>query len=164
MLTDLSPRHLVQVAKELDTNPLDLVRVLSRKNRMQGLVQLSAEDVAAVRSEGGFAPTWIGQASLPDDSNSVRQHIRAALQWLLAQDVGESEGTRIDNLWRGMDETCREGIRASVLYLAEQGVVALLVHPLGLRVAVLNAGQERVKALVDGADDDELWTAYREEG
>jgi len=164
MLTDLSPRHLVQVAKELDADPLDLVRVLSRKNRMQGPVQLSAEDVAAVRAEGGFAPIWIDQASLPDDSDSVRQHIRAALQWLLEQDVDGSEGTRIDNLWRGMDDACREGIRASIFFLAEQEVVSLMMHPLGLRVAVSNSGQARVKALVDGADDDELWTAYREEG
>lgn len=158
MPSELIPKNLVGAAQALDSDPVELVRVMTRLGRMQGHLTLSDDALASIRAEGSFEPAWLADATLPDDSDPGRQHARAALLWLAAREDESSSGTRVENLWRGMDPDAVEAVRVVIDHVAAEGLVTVTRSSVGTFVAVKDGSAARIRDLAEGSELVDRWS------
>lgn len=153
MLSDLRPLGLVGAAKRLDVEPFELIRLLVATDGVPKDMVFPPAKVDALRARAGIEDSWWTDTELPEDVNPLRQRVRGALSLLLARGHVGGEGTRQDNVWRGLPAADQELVRNALLVLADEGLLALIPGKLSTRVTVSPAGEDRIRAIAEGRSD-----------
>lgn len=162
MWSDLLPLNLSQAARRLGVEPFDLVRLLVATDGMPKELAFSPEQVDALGAKGGIEPSWWPGVDLPEDHNPMRQRVRAALGLLLERGHVGGEGTRLDNVWRGLPSADQALVRDALHALSDEGLVAMLPGKICTRVLVNAASEERVREIAEGRSDTSALSALYE--
>jgi hypothetical protein len=153
MLDELRPKGLKEAALSLGVEPFEVVRLLIAADAVPpGAMRLDDELLGTLREVGGIeASWWAGDDELPEDDDPRRARVRAALGALLAREIIGDATTRLDNVWRGLSPDDQLVLQAAFTALAEDGLLALLATPVGLKVAVVAGKQVEAQTIVDGS-------------
>jgi hypothetical protein len=154
MLDELMPQSLADVAKQLGTEPFEVVRLLVAANAVPtGTLQVDHETVDRLRATGRIEASWWDGVTLPQDANVRRARVRAAVQLLVERKRIGEQTTRLDNVWRGLGADDQRLLHGALLALAEEGVLRLGATPIGLVVSIEAQAADTADRLVAGKHD-----------
>lgn len=153
MLSDLLPLGLTGAAARLGLEPFELVRLLVATDAMPRDLRFTTEQVDGLFARAALEQPWWDGVDLPEDKNPLRQRVRAALGLLLGKGFVGGEGTRIDNVCRGLPSEDQALIRDALVALADEGHLTLVPGRMGVRVTVTPASEGRVRDIAAGKSD-----------
>jgi hypothetical protein len=162
MLDDLRPKGLSDAAHALGIDPFELIRIAVGSDVDLGTLTFDDAALVTLTDAGGIEVSWWADAELPKDHNSQRQRVRAALSQLLERGHVGGQGTRMDNVWRGLPRDDQELVREALTGLAEEGLLALNASTSGTRVSVVSSAKDRVRAIAEGSADTSALSALYE--
>lgn len=150
-------------AKRIGLDVFEVVRLLVASGQMPEHLQLSREQVDALREVGGVDLPWWDSVTLPEDGKPSRARVRAALQQLLDRGHVGDALTRMDNVWRGLPDADQVLLQAALTVLGEEGHLAIVATPVGVKVAIPAGAEATIRSIADGsADPDGLAALYQE--
>lgn len=153
MLSDLQPLGLTGAAARLGLEPFELVRLLVAVDAMPRDLRFTPAQVDALHAKAALEGGWWDGVDLPEDKNPLRQRVRAALGLLLARGFVGGEGTRVDNVCRGLPPDDQALVRDALITLADEGHLTLVPGRMGVRITVTPASERRVRDIADGKSD-----------
>lgn len=151
MLDELMPHGLADAARELGTDPFEVVRLLVAANAVpKGALQVDGETIDRLREIGKIDASWWDGVPLPKDTNARRARVRAAVHLLAERERFGDAGTRMDNVWRGLPPTDQHVLQAALMTLAEEGMIRVVATPIGLMVSIEPKAQDAALRFVAG--------------
>ena len=153
MLSELAPMNLVGAALALGVTPFEVVRLLVASGGVPANLTFTAEQVARLRKVGQIDNSWWDGVDLPDDANPLRQRVRAALQLLIDHGHVADSMTRLDNVWRGLNEDDCGLVKDALLILVDEGHLNQVSRPNGTMISVNPASSDTIQQLASGAAD-----------
>ena len=138
---------LSEVAAQLDIHPFDIARYLAlQKSGIPNEMQFSAAQINQMAEGLGLENWWKAPRQIVDD-NPNRLLVREMAQRLLNADL--SDGTRADNLYRGL----QGGEYAFVRSVVSAFIKSQILHPVatltGLQIHLANdESRQRLSKLV----------------
>jgi len=165
MLEELQPLTLPEVARQLDLDPFEVVRLLVSGDAMpRGAMVVEPARLTRLRELGGLEGGWWEGVVLPDDDDPRLQRIRGAMRQLISRGhVGAANGTRVDNIWRGLSRPEQTLLDDAVLALADNGLIGLSSTPRGRMVFAQESSLPQLKAFVDGGETPAALAEFLEE-
>ena len=158
-MRDLQPLNLTDAALKLGVSPFDLMRLAVGTDTPLDHLQFDDALLDELRAAGGIEESWWGpETEMPTDHNERRRLVRAALAQLIARGHVDGEGTRMDNVWRGLDAEQQELLREALSALAEDELLALHSGKTGTHVTVTGSGRSKIEDIADGTADTSLQT------
>lgn len=153
MLEELRPLGVSDAARRLGVDLFEVVRLLVASGDVPEHLELTPERVEELRTLGGIDAPWWPAFELPEDEHPLRQRVRGALQLLLDRGhVGDSL-TRMDNVWRGLPDDDQAFLQAALTSLGEDGLLAVVATPVGVKVAIPSEHVEVVRQIAAGHHD-----------
>ncbi len=154
MLDELEPLGLTEAARRIGTDPFEVVRLLVAAGAVpEGPLLVEAEIVDKLRGIGRIEPSWWADASLPKDTEPARARVRAAVQLLLDKGRVGEERTRMDNVWRGLDEGDRRLLERAFAVFSEEGMVRISPSSIGPMLSIEPVAVEAAKKFAAGKLD-----------
>ena len=154
MLDELEPVGLTEAAHRIGTDPLEIVRLLVAAGAVpEGPLLIDAEIVDKLRGIGRIEPPWWPEVTLPKDADPARARARAAVQLLLDRGRVGEERTRMDNVWRGLEEGDRKFLERAFTVFSEEGMVRISPSPIGPLLSIEPVAVEAAKKFAAGKLD-----------
>ncbi len=149
MLSELQPKGLSDVAKELGVDPFEVVRLLVAADAVPESLNFNAEIIAQLKEYSGIAHWWTDNAP-PADANPKRGRVRGAVKLLIDNGAVGDSTTRLDNLWRGLGAEDQLLLEQAVGLLMQDGHVQTFAAVQGAQISINAASSDTLGQFVSG--------------
>lgn len=122
---------LYEAARTLGIDPFEAVRLLVLGDAFpEGTLLLTVDHVEKIRETGGIEHWWV------DGAPSGQELVQAMIGKMIEGGLVGEVGTRIDNLWRGLDEEQQALLQQAVNILAQNAQILSFMTPRGVQVSL----------------------------
>lgn len=150
MIEGLERLTLAQVATRLGLHPTDLIRILAAGEGFPAGLRFDAAAVEQIRRRGGLQSWWEGEAyAAALEGADALDLSRRLLRRFLDLGLVDLEGTRADNLFRGLGPRAQGALRKVVNLLIQRGVLVSRMGEFALMVGVRREQAEAVRGFVE---------------
>ena len=131
-MSDARPLGLYDMARALLVDPFEVVRLLVLADAFPtGELVFTEEHLTQVRETGGIESWWV--EDVPGDAQGL---VLAMVGHLVSKGCVGDQGTRIDNLWRGLDAEQQGLAQQAINVLAQNGQILSFMTPRGVQVSL----------------------------
>ena len=159
---DLRPMGLKDASLALGVDPFELIRMLVGTESVPPGLVFDQAMIATLREREGIEDSWWSDTTLPEDGNPARALVRGALGLLLERGHIGGEGTRLDNVGRGLSAGDQTVLMDALTVLSDEGHIVLVGSKTGTRVTIHPDSEDQVRALAAGQGDESALSALYE--
>ena len=153
-------KTLIEVAKELDVNPVFISWHLGLNDGLPNDMLFSNDDVEGIRKQMGLTTWWEDQTFFIEDDNPSRRLVRELAYRILQSDFNKVE--RFDNLVRGLQNADKKLVITTLNEMIKKRILSSESIASGLGVRFQTEAKDTLQKIADGesipSTIERLWT------
>ncbi|MBN1337666.1 MAG: hypothetical protein JXB39_17065 [Deltaproteobacteria bacterium] len=140
------------IAGHLGLHPFDVIRVLAARGPLPEDLAFEESEQERIRGESGLEVWWTPGRRLEADSVHARGVLRSMVRELVARKIVAPRATRVDNLWRGLEDEDERIARRAVNLLLQEQFLKTVSSRLGIMVTVPADKVEALERIAAGTE------------